>query len=183
MSPKVQNAIFLVIGAGLVILGAAAGYAAFSDHQLQSSYQSAPSCARLEDALAGNDCRYTGKATVASISDEVGTVGVYFAEADTTLIATFPGMSETVLQTPDDMQVELWSRHVTRVEDAITTDNPESIPVGILAWMGAILSGLGIGVLLWVLLVVRRRGVRPEDGPASPVGVMNPVAASDMLWR
>jgi hypothetical protein len=79
------------------------------------------------------------------------------------------------------VQVELWSGHVTRVDEAITTDNPESLPAGILAWLSVILVGLGLGVIMWVLLIARR--MRPDDGPHSTVGVMNPVAVSDMLWR
>jgi hypothetical protein len=110
-------------------------------------------------------------------------LNVYFPAADTTLIARFSPYAQTGGYSPDGTKVELWARRVTRVDDAITTDNPESLPPGILAGMSAMLVGLGLGVILWFLLVARRRGFRREDEPSSPVGVMGPVAASDVLWR
>src|ERR1700674_2163976 len=82
LSAKPRAVILLAIGLALLAGATVAFYFSVHDAQLLSSYNAAPVCPTLTDALAGKECRYSGTATVLYTSQESGTAYIYFALPD-----------------------------------------------------------------------------------------------------
>lgn len=177
--------ILLAIGLAVLAGATAAFYFCFRDAQLLSSYNSAPVCPTLTDALAGKKCRYSGTATVLYMSQESGTAYIYFALPglnDRQFSARLPLFIRPDSSAGDQVPVEFWSGHVTRLGDAVTADNPKSLPrSGDLLAIGVMLVPLGVGVTLLAAATVRR--ARGDQTELSVAATMTPIAASDALFR
>jgi hypothetical protein len=155
----------------------AAIYSSRDDTQLRS-YNAAPLCASLDDALAGKDCRYTVAATITdSAGDGTGT-DLFFdipGASGGSYWARVPG--NTSLTVGSQVQLEFWMMRVTKVGNTITVDNPAGDPrSGNLLEIGLLLALLGIGALL-----MARRSWRDDRNQPSTGAALRPIATSDLL--
>lgn len=173
--------VWLAIGLALLAGSAVALYFSTRNDAL-AAYSSAPACATLADAVAGNDCRYTLTAQITQLGGYGDTTDVYFDVPGQYVpfwMGTVPGTG-TSLIAGAQIQVEVWRLKVTRIEGAPTTDNPalDTRP-RTLQVIGGLLLILGLGATAGAIFVARRRArVAPGGEPS-----MNPVAMSDVLWR
>ena len=166
----------LAISALLIGAGGAAIYLSTRNPALDA-YNSAPTCASLQDAAAGKDCRFTESAT---ITDGTGTSLSYINFA-------FPGayVPYGYARLPDGLflsqvagdrvAVEVWGYRVTKIAGHATADNPANDPTqSDLRTTGVVLAVIGFGATLITLLSWR-------GSPPSSPGV--PIAVSDALWH
>ena len=178
---------FVWLGLGLGLLAASIATLYFGSHNERlTAYASAPACSTFADVVAGTNCRYTTTGRVTQISGD-GTI----TEVDLYV----PGQeyrpfffarlraSDTSLGEGDQVQVEFWQKHVTKLDGAITADHPANdTQPGILLAIGFLLLPLGLGAAGWGL-VRARRGMRGQLGQSAPSPSMNPVPTSDVLWH
>jgi hypothetical protein len=173
----------LMAAISLALLGGAATAIYFSrSDPLVSSYNSAPACATLADAEAGQNCRFTATATVTEIDGTGDGVSVYFQ-----LPGSFAGYSRAGLPAgvqPDSsigvgstVRVEVWGLHVTKLGDVNTVDNPASDPTfAHLLQIGLLLALFGVIAVVWAVL-----RTRSASEPAAPS--LNPIATSDAIFH
>lgn len=130
---KLQAVLVIAVGVISLISAVALTYFNFRNADLQSAYRGATACASPSDALAGEDCRYTGDATVTGSSIQtLLSINVRFEGlSGRTFTATFATGRE-----PDAASVSrgahvtgvLWNGHVTRLAGEATTDDPAFLP-------------------------------------------------------
>lgn len=178
---RFQTVVLTAIGVALLSAAVAAIFAS-SRNDLLDSYNSAPTCAGLSDAVVGKDCRYTTTATVNGIFGDPGGVWVDFD-----IPGTYTPFSSAMLPNREppsslsvgsQVQVEIWRLRVTRIADATTAANPvNDTRPGDLLEIGLLLIPLSLAALVWAALIIQRgRGAEGEP-------TMSPVAISDALWH
>jgi hypothetical protein len=173
---RAQGVIVLAFGVALLAGAAAATYVSRDDSQLRA-YNSAPSCASLDDAIAGKACRYTTTAFVTgSGGGNNANADVYFRLSGTYFDATVPN-ADVSIAVGSQVPVEIWAGRVTKIAKLTTTANPVNDPrPGTLREIAALLAMLGMGSLL-----MARRLWRDDRGWPSMAAAMTPVAASDLM--
>lgn len=177
----------LAIGLALLAAGVAALYLS-TRNDLLNSYNSAPTCVAFADAVAGQNCRYTGTATVTAIEPDGGGVSVYFdvpGPHSGFFWARLPLDAQTAssISVGSPVSVEFWRFHVTRLGGAATADNPVNDPrPGDFLAIGLLITALGLGASIWAIVIARDadRGARSRLTIAA---TMSPIATSDALWR
>jgi hypothetical protein len=180
-----QTLVWLALGFGLLAASVAALYFGSHNERL-AAYASAPACSTFADVVAGTNCRYatTGRVTYVSGDGTITEVDLYVPgqEYRPFFFARLRA-SETSLGEGDQVQVEFWQTQVTKLDGAITADNPANDPQpGILLTIGLLLLPLGLGAAGWGL-VRAWRGMRGQLGQATSTPNMNPVPTSDVLWH
>lgn len=174
---------FRIVGVAVSVLAVGAGCATIYLSTFNSAlkaYNSAPPCASLGQALAGDNCRITEPATITQITWDGDTSEIYFAFRGPYIPPTparlpagnfFMGAVEVGAQVP----VEVWGHRVTRIAGVSTADSPANDPRPVnLRITGALLVVLGCATLL-ALMMWRRI---PDSSPG-----MSPIAVSDAIWR
>jgi MYXO-CTERM domain-containing protein len=174
---RAQGVVWLALGVALLTAAGVAIYASRDDSRLRA-YAVAPACASLDEALAGNDCRFT---TTAIVTDIIGDGGG--TDLDLEIPGTFgPGYTaripgQTSITNRSQVQVEFWMQRVTKVGNTTTADNPASDPRSdYLLEIGLLLALLALGALF-----MARRLWRDDESQPSMNAALTPVAASDLM--
>ena len=180
--PGTQAAVWLAIAFAL-LTGAVGSFYFSTRNDSLSAYESAPTCASLDDAAAGTNCRFSTTAIVTQVTADTNRMDVYFNVPG----SYTPGYWTTLqsgaapdssMRAGDKVQVEFWGYRVTRLGGVATADNPQNDPrPGTYLLIGLLLAPLGL-----IALVAARRTWRAGQS-RPPGGTMNPVATSDLLWR
>ena len=157
---KVQAALAIAIGLAVVTLGFF-----FLDLYLNNSrdiaaYDSASTCASINDAVDGRSCRYEGQARVLGTSRPVRLqVQVAFDSLPgRTFTASFVVANEpdtTALKVGGTVAAELWNGKVTRLAGKTSDDDPgldTTTPFLITAWISVV---LGLIVIVLGALLAR----------------------------
>lgn len=166
-----------------LLTGALASFYFSTRNDSLSAYQSAPTCASLDDAAAGKNCRFSTAAIVTQVTGDANQMEVYFnipGPYGPYYRATLPGAAvpNSSISAGSQVQVEVWGYRVTKLGGVATADNPQNDPrPGTFFLIGLLLGPLGL-----IAVVAARRTWRDDQSRPS-AGTMNPVATSDLLWR
>lgn len=146
----------LLIAVGGLVAGLLLVYSGIRIGAELSAYRSASTCRSPSDALTGEQCIYTGPATVTgSRRPQKLSVDLAFnslpGSSFTATFATDREPSQDSVSTGSTVTAELWSGHVTKVAGVGTVDDPDYfamnnlVPGIIFALVSLLAAWWGIG--------------------------------------
>jgi hypothetical protein len=142
-----------------LLLGVGVVYSGIHNGAELSAYQSASTCRSPSDALTGEQCIYTGPATVTgSTRQQKLSVDLEFSglpgRTFTALFATDREPSQGPPSTGSSVGAELWNSHITKFDGVGTVDDPEYFAKNTLV-PGIIFSLVSLVALWWGIGFVR----------------------------
>jgi hypothetical protein len=157
---KVQAVIVIIVGCASLLAGIVLGYFHIHDNAELNAYRAAGVCAAASDALAGETCIYTGRATVsASTTTTLLTLNLTFAGiSGRSFTADFPTDREpdaSSVAQGANVTAELWNGEITKVAGVASTTNPEYLPTELLIG-GFIFGVLGLVAIYWGIGFARK---------------------------
>jgi len=132
----------------------------------KAAYDAAPSCASASDT---SSCRYEGQGLIVSTpTDKTGKQGVEvsFQELGGTIYTAYFDAAHTPRQLwPIDTPVdaEIWHNLLIKVDGALTTEDPNALPVGGYQIAATVFGAAGLvftAVFAWLLVLYRRELAR-----------------------